>query len=204
MLDSLEFRIPDSKFQASSDTGGAVSFGEETAVFLAYLSGGCGEAATERRPPLSRGNDALTVVLPRGWGVPWNLERAGQLSAPRSRVPRQVGVRLQSLLVVAAQAGRLLERDLAGAHRDLDGAAHLLDQRGACRTRRSAARPSTSSPSTTCSTSYRPSAIERDVHRVGVAEQVVQVAEDLLVGADQEDAEVVGRAVGAGAARGRP
>ena len=29
------------------------------------------------------------------------------------------------------------------------------------------------------------------MHRVGVAEEVVQVAEDLLVGADQEDAEVV-------------
>ena len=29
------------------------------------------------------------------------------------------------------------------------------------------------------------------MHRVGVAEQVVQVAEDLLVGADEEDAEVV-------------
>ena len=30
------------------------------------------------------------------------------------------------------------------------------------------------------------------MHGVGVAEQVVQVAEDLLVGADQEDADVVG------------
>ena len=33
--------------------------------------------------------------------------------------------------------------------------------------------------------------VERDVDRVGVAEQVVQVAEDLLVGAEQERAEVV-------------
>jgi hypothetical protein len=32
---------------------------------------------------------------------------------------------------------------------------------------------------------------EADVHGVGVAEQVVQVAENLLVGADQEHAEVV-------------
>ena len=37
--------------------------------------------------------------------------------------------------------------------------------------------------------------VEADVHRVRVAEQVVQVAEDLLVGADQEDAEVVRLAV---------
>ena len=33
------------------------------------------------------------------------------------------------------------------------------------------------------------------MHGVGVAEQVVQIAEDLLVGADQEDAEVVVLAV---------
>ena len=40
-----------------------------------------------------------------------------------------------------------------------------------------------------------------DVHRVGIAEQVVQVAEDLLVGAGQEDAQDVGLAlVAAGAA----
>ena len=31
-----------------------------------------------------------------------------------------------------------------------------------------------------------PFVVQADVHRVGVAEQVVQVAEDLLVGADQE------------------
>ena len=37
--------------------------------------------------------------------------------------------------------------------------------------------------------------VEADVHGVGVAEQVVQVAEDLLVGADQEHAEVVRLAV---------
>ena len=43
--------------------------------------------------------------------------------------------------------------------------------------------------------------VEADVDRVGVAEQVVQVAEDLLVGAEQERAEVVGLAVVAGAAR---
>ena len=37
--------------------------------------------------------------------------------------------------------------------------------------------------------------VEADVDRVGVAEEVVQVAEDLLVGAEQERAEVVGLAV---------
>ena len=36
---------------------------------------------------------------------------------------------------------------------------------------------------------------EADVHRVRVAEEVVQVAEDLLVGADQEHPQVVGLAV---------
>ena len=41
-----------------------------------------------------------------------------------------------------------------------------------------------------------------DVHGVGVAEQVVQVAQDLLVGAGEEDAEDVGLALAApGAAR---
>ena len=42
--------------------------------------------------------------------------------------------------------------------------------------------------------------VEADVHGVGVAEQVVQVAEDFLVGADQEHAEVVRLAVEACAA----
>ena len=37
--------------------------------------------------------------------------------------------------------------------------------------------------------------VQADVHGVGVAEQVVQVAEDLLVGADQERAQVVRLAV---------
>jgi hypothetical protein len=37
--------------------------------------------------------------------------------------------------------------------------------------------------------------VEPDVDGIGVAEQVVQVAEDLLIGADQEDADVVGLAV---------
>ena len=37
-----------------------------------------------------------------------------------------------------------------------------------------------------------------DVHGVGVAEQVVQVAQDLLVGAGQEDAEDVGLALANG------
>ena len=42
--------------------------------------------------------------------------------------------------------------------------------------------------------------VQADVDGVGVAEQVVQVAEDLLVGAEQERAEVVRLAVVAGAA----
>ena len=36
--------------------------------------------------------------------------------------------------------------------------------------------------------------VEADVDGVGVAEEVVQVAEDLLVGADQERGQVVGLA----------
>ena len=44
--------------------------------------------------------------------------------------------------------------------------------------------------------------VQADVDRVGVAEQVVQVAEDLLVGPEQERAEVIGLAVVTDAARG--
>ena len=40
-----------------------------------------------------------------------------------------------------------------------------------------------------------PFVVEADVHGVRVAEQVVQVAEDLLIGAEEEHAEVVGLAV---------
>ena len=45
--------------------------------------------------------------------------------------------------------------------------------------------------------------VEADVHGVRVAEQVVQVAEDFLIGADQEHAEVIRLAV-EGVQRQRP
>ena len=51
----------------------------------------------------------------------------------------------------------------------------------------------TESPSTTCSTVSSPSTLA--VHGVGVAEEVVQVAQDLLVGPDQERGQVVGLGV---------
>ena len=44
-------------------------------------------------------------------------------------------------------------------------------------------------------TSYPPLRAQTDVHRVRVAEQVVQVAEDFLIRAGEEDAEHVGLAV---------
>ena len=61
----------------------------------------------------------------------------------------------------------------------------------------------TVSPLITASSTTLPLLVEADVHGVRVAEQVVQVAEDLLVGADQEHAEVVRLAVD-GVQRQRP
>ena len=51
------------------------------------------------------------------------------------------------------------------------------------------------SPLITSSITRLPCGVGADVHGVGVAEEIVQVAEDFLVGADQERAEVIGLAV---------
>ena len=59
------------------------------------------------------------------------------------------------------------------------------------------------SPLITVSSTTSPSSSMLDVHGVGVAEQVVHVAEDFLIGADQKRAQVIRLAV-EGVQRQRP
>ena len=101
--------------------------------------------------------------------------------------PFQIGVAVQAVFVEAKQLAGALVVDAAFAHRGLDVGAQLPEQHlgieldvvqhladGVALDQRIEAGAAV--------------VVEADVDGVGVAEQVVQVAEDLLIGADEEHA----------------
>ena len=106
----------------------------------------------------------------------------------------QVGVLLEPLQVALAEARRLLDGDLAAAQGGFRGLADLLDQVLAV-VLDVVEHVLDGLALDHVVDVVAAVLVHAHVHGVGVAEQVVEVAEDLLVGAHQEDAEVVRLAV---------
>src|SRR5262245_32352830 len=102
----------------------------------------------------------------------------------------QISISAEACLIEVEQLPRFLNSDVIGANRSLDVLAQLIEQllRVVLHVRQDLAH----GVSLDDTVEHNLAAlVERDVHRVGVAEEIVQVAEDFLIGAQEKRPEII-------------
>src|SRR5258706_4608585 len=155
-----------------------------------------------------RTRSGFSRLSPSGSGNSSAWSRSGRAGSPRSRIPAgrltwgahgdadrrllalEVGVARQTLFVGPEDVARLVQRDLSRPQRRFRRAAQALHEVVAL-VAHVAEHLRDRVALLDVIDEIAAALSESDLHVVGVAEEVVQVSEDLLVGPHEEDAQVV-------------